>query len=533
MALGGVWTRVTSLITGAAIGGAAGDSVAPVLEAVKQHANAQRAIRVLDPGTAAELAAEHYSSKINLRDDAKRGGLGTARFDALVELESRAPGTAEALMLWRRGAIKREQVVKALHKAKVLGEYVEPILTLFNDRLDPAIIATAVQRGILPNADLLPVAPPAERGHVPPMPMVELDPIHEAQASGVNRDRLAVLTRIVGLPPGPGELLQLLNRGVITETDYRRGIAEGNTRNEWAPFLEHLRRRLLTPHEYAELRLRAWIDEGAMHSGAALSGMTPADTDLLHTLLGRPLSWHQVYIGLRRGGRYNVTPGDIDPAFLKSLQESDIRPEWYGLAWAQRYSYPSAFVLRQLTSSGELTTDETERILLYEGWEPGLARKVAHKWGGGIGGTAWHETRAELLAEYEGGYIAEAEFRAALAEHGLTGAAQDREVHLGDARRDKKYRDATIDAVARAYTAFKIGDTVAKSELAEVAVLGPAADRLLVLWQKQRRSTVALLTPPQVAKAYGKNLLSRADAMSELEDRGYSAHDAGLLLDES
>jgi len=107
VALGGLWSRLSAAITGVAIGGAAGDSIDPVLQAVKQHANAQRAIRVLDAGTAARVQAQRLPTAIDPQDDAKRNGVGVARFQTLVELESEAPGTAETLELWRRDKIIR------------------------------------------------------------------------------------------------------------------------------------------------------------------------------------------------------------------------------------------------------------------------------------------------------------------------------------------------------------------------------------------------------------------------------------------
>src|SRR5207237_2581886 len=105
--------------------------------------------------------------------------------------------------------------------------------------------------------------------------------------------------------------------------------------------------------------------------------MTRADTDLLFKITGRPLSFHQVFIGERRGGVYDGSIDAIDPAFLKALRESNIRPEWYNLAWAQRHSYPSPFVLRGLTEAGDLTQAEAHEILLFIGWPVELAAKVS------------------------------------------------------------------------------------------------------------------------------------------------------------
>lgn len=532
MALGGIWSRVTALLTGGAVAGAAADSVAPVLEAVKQHANAQRAIRVLEPGVAARAEAQRLGGPVDYADDAKRHGVGQARFAALVELESVAPGTAETLELWRRGKINEEQARHALHKSGLLEEFVEPVLELFGDRLDPAVVAVMVQRGILPNPGLLPFGPPTAAGKVPPMPGIDLDPVAEARASGIDKDRLAAMARIVGLPASPDLAARMVYRGIIERIDFDRAIAEGNTRNEWAPALFEGFREIPTVHTFVEARLRAWIDDAELAAGAELHGMSQTDAELLLKVQGRPLSWHQVFIGLRRGGVYDGPVDELDPAFLKALQESDIRPEWYSLAWAQRYNYPTAFVLRSLTSSGELTGAEAERILLLEGWEPELAHKVAQKWAGGRGGADWNETRSELAVEFEAGYITEAEYRAALEAHGLTGPALDRTVHLGDARRAKRHRERVVEAVRKAYVGFRLGDTAATSSLAGVHITGDAAAHELELWRLERLDTVRFLTVPELVKAFGKSLIDRTTALDELEHRGLSPADAVIRLDE-
>jgi hypothetical protein len=532
VALSSLWSRVTGLITGGAVAGAAAASVAPVLEAVKQHANAQRAIRVLEPGTAARVHAQRLVTSIDPEDDAKRHGIGVARFNALVALESEAPGTAETLELWRRDKITIDQARKALHKAGLMEEYVEPVLELFNERLNPEVIATAVQRGILPNAGLLPVGPPTEHGRVPPMPMADLDTLAEGKSQGYDFERLAVLARIVGLPASPDLAARMVFRDIIERIDFDRAIAEGNTRNEWAPFLFEAFREIPTVNQFVEGRLRAWLDDAELLEGAARHGMSKADVELLLKVQGRPINFHQVFVGERRGGTFDGPTTGIDPAFLKSLQESNIRPEWYNLAWAQRYTYPSAFVLRALTTSGELTAAETERILLNIGWEPELAHKVPLRWAGGSSSSTWNDTRAELADEFEGGFISEAEYRAALEAHGLAGDALEHAVHLSAARRVKRYREKVIDAIAAAFVAFKIDVTTATGELAEVGVTGESATLLIDLWAKQRRDAVRLLTPAQLKKAYTKNMLNRADVLDELDDRGYSPRDAVILLDE-
>lgn len=530
--LGRFTERAGAETLGFGIGVALAETLRPEATALGQEAWEGAPFRAVDPEVAAAIVAEAVELMPWGRAEAAKAGIDEERFGAMVDEARNAPGLGELLRLRRRRAISDEDFGHGLDKAKLERRWQAPMRELLEDRLQPATIATSVQRGIMPNPGLLPVGPPSAVGRVPPMPVVALDPIEEARDSGINRDRLAALTRIVGLPPAPGELLQLLNRGEIDTADYYRGISEGNTRNEWAPFLLELRRRLLTPHEYVEARLRGWIDDAAMHQGAALTGMQPADTDLLARLSGRPISFHQAFIGQRRGGRYDGPTGEIEHGFLRSLQESNVRPEWYNLAWAQRYVYPSAFVLRQLTASGELSADETEQVLLYEGWEPGFARKVAKRWATSDGGAHKEETKAELADEYAGGYLTEKEFRTALAEIGYTGHTVDLLVHLNDARRIKRFREKAVDAINGAFVAFKLDDARATAELAELSVTGEAASLLLTVWRKQRVDSVRLLTPAQLKRAWTRGLLTEDEALEALRELHYSDEDARILLHE-
>lgn len=381
MALG-VWSRFQSLIFGSAIGAAASEAIGPQLEPAKQHAWSRNAVRVLDAERLAELVASGAIGLEAAVSEAARTGVNANRVRALVYLQLEAPDVAQALDLRRRGRITDDDFRHALAKAKIEQRFWPAFLELVDERLDPAVIAAAIQRGIMRDPGFLPVGPPTTAGKVPAFPVSPIDPIAEAEASGIDRERLFVETALVGNPVGPEQAARALFRGIIEEPDFERAIAEGRTRNEWGFVYREVAREIPTAIQAVNARLRGWITDAQMYARTSEWGMTPADTDLLFLTQGRPLSWHQVFIGLRRGGQYGGDTGAIEPAFLKALEESDIRPEWYSLAWAQRYNYPTAFVLRSLTQDGDISAEKAESILLYEGWEPELAHTVAQKWGG-------------------------------------------------------------------------------------------------------------------------------------------------------
>lgn len=486
--LGGFTSRAASETIGFGIGVALAEALRPEATLLGQEGWMREPSKAIDPQLAAAIVAEAVEQLDWGASEALKHGINGERFAAMLGEALNAPAVAELLRMRRRKTINPAAFAHGLRKAKLEERWDEAIAELEHERLEPAEIAKAIHRGIMRSDGVLVAVPPSTPGQVPMVPPSDLDPLEEAEASGLSAERLRILTGNAGLPPGAIQMLQLLNRGKIDMADFLRGVGESNLRNEWGPALAELRRHVLTPHEYVELRLRAWIDDQAMHAGAALSGLEPSDADLLFKMMGRPLSWRQVFIGERRGGKYEGDTSGIDPAFLKALQESNIRPEWYSLAWAQRYSYPSAFVLRALVSGGDLTAAEGETILLYLGWDPVLAKKVAAKWAGSVAGAGKEETKTELATEYAGGFMTETEFRQALEALGYSGHVQDLLVHLGDARRAAKYREKVIDAIGSGYMAGKVPAPLASSELAELGVTGQTTTDLLALWDKLARA---------------------------------------------
>lgn len=363
---------------------AAGLAVAPTLHpVVQQVANeawSKYQTRPLDPASLAEIVAEHVEREGWGATEAAKNGISPGNFAALVEATRNAPGLETLLEARRRGFITPAQLDHGLDKARLEEQWKAALAKLTTRLLDLAPIAEGIQRGLLPAPFGLPYNPQPGGGRIPSFPEANPDLVNNTGRLGYTTDDLFLLTALAGNPPGPQALFRAQFRGAIDDADVTRGLVEGRARAEWAPAFEADAREIPSVTNYVEARVRGWINDAEMNAGTARHGMSPEDTHLEFLIHGRPLSWHQVFIGLRRGGSYDGPTAGIDPPFLKALQESNIRPEWYDLAWAQRYTYPAAFVLRALTQDGDISQAESERILLYEGWEPELAHTVSTKW---------------------------------------------------------------------------------------------------------------------------------------------------------
>lgn len=471
-------------------------ALAPLLRDLENITWSAHPDKRLDLMVAAEVAAEDVAAYDAMAEEAKQGGYDGDRFKWAWGATLQAPGVGELINLLRRDHEVPVDFAHGLRKARLEVLWDDALRNLKDARLSPQQIALGIVRSVIADPGLLAVDLDTSGGVVPAYPVWKGDALAEALTGGYDAERLRVLVGEIGLPMSAQQAASAYFRKIIELGDFNRAILEGDTRPEWAPFILDQSRQIPSAHDGIEYRLRGWTDDAGMYSQTARHGMSKADTDLLFKVLGRPISFHQVFIGLRRGGTFDGPTTDIAPAFLKSLQESNIRPEWYNLAWAQRYTYPTAFVLRSLTEAGDLTETEAHDILLFEGWEPTLAAKVAAKWAGGTTATGdpnVKKAHAKAWTEAQTSYIAE---------------------------------ESTAADVQPIFTLLGL-DAQAQTDT-------------LAAWDAIRALTRRQLSPKEIVKALGEGVTNPAtgqpwtdaDAMAALQARGYSAADAQVLIQE-
>jgi len=491
-----------ALIVGVAAGGAASAAFEPALEIPRQQAWRKAPNRVLQPATLARLYAAGAIDLPTAEELALNSGFGPESVAALVYLEQHAPDVAELLQLWRRGLLGPVNAEKTLElvdlglaKSQLDPRYWHAVKELFNSRVQPPTIAMAVQRGILENVKnpngtdrLLTVTPDLSNVTIDTPGMVPIDPLDEALGWGYDFDRLAIDARLAGLPPAPGELMQLLNRGKINSDDFLLGIAEGDTRNEWAAVLEELRFRVLSGVEASELVIRNWLtpDEGA--AIAELDGWTPERFDLLVKLRGRPLAVHQVTTGLARGGKFPGTYDNVPSPFKPAIAESNIRPEYAELAYANRYTYSVPFWWRALATADAFGPIDPHKLLLELGNPPEFAQAVVDHYVGAAGASSDpHVTKAE---------------------------------------------NQLWTTTHKAYVDDRIDDAGALVALTAAGVADTAQGEVLALWQAERAVIRRGLTASQIKKAVVSGQWTLDQGIERLKELGYSAADAQTFMAE-
>lgn len=368
--------NTASSAAGSAAGGAVARTLHPILQEVTNEAWTEHPIVPPDAYALAEGVAQGQVDPEQAATWAAQTGIGQEQFDALVNIANGGPDLGLAYRAWRRGQLSDAQFQTALKRTGLETQWFAALEALKTELLDPADIARGIHKSLIPDPGLLAVGQPTGTGNVPAYPVYDIDALAEAMASGYDKERLGVLVGLQGNPMGAHEAAQAFFRGVLEQVDYDRAIAEGNTRNEWGAAIMEQSRQIPSSVNYVEARVRGWIDDAGMNAGTARHGMTEDDTHLLFLVHGSPLTHTQVFLAKLRGGVYDGPTDDIDPDFLTSLKQSNMRPEWYNLAWHARFHYPPFFQTVTAFNKGVITAEIATQWLTFQGYDPAAIAAV-------------------------------------------------------------------------------------------------------------------------------------------------------------
>lgn len=509
----GLW-----VVAGIAIGGAAEDVLVPILEPARQGAWARRPWKVLDPSTAAAVRARNHQDTyggidlrgVDLEDDIRRNGVGSARAELLTDLQRSWPSVAELLDLRRRNlaiggsaGISRDHFRDALRRQGYTKEGIDELTELLVQYLGVADIANAIQQGFVPNNGILPAATPPDPnwqhsdGPISiPVEQLGIDAEAEAGVHGLDLPRLKVLAELVGLPPGEETLLDLWRRGIIDAQGYSSGLREGHTKTKWTAALAARFYQLLPPSVLVNLRLRGYIEDPEFHQRMSLHGFRNAQADDWFLSAGRPLAPQQMLDLIARKGPSPTGSGAFSfKDFQQGIVESDIKPKYAAPAQALYHKYPPLFQLRRAVEGGGMTKTRARAIMVIERYEEQDIDSLLESW------------KAPTASGDP--YVGKAQAQLWTALH-------------------------------RSYVNVELEDAAAELGFAQLGIPQSEWPAILGLWQHERALIRKRLTPAQVKKAYSKGVLNHAtgatwtrdDAVVYLEELGYDVDDINTYLDE-
>jgi hypothetical protein len=137
---------------------------------------------------------------------------------------------------------------------------------------------------------------------------------------------------------------------------------------------------------------------------------------------------------------------------------------------------------------------------------------------------------------YEAKQIDQATATTFIENLGYTAAEAAAELAYADFQRAHKSMQAAINRVGSAFIAQRIDATTVTTDLAQLGVPTEAITQYIQEWTVEQTTNVRVLTVGEITAAFHYNVFSadaatnQAMAMTQLEDLGYTAYQAWVIL---
>lgn len=340
--------------------------------------------------------------------------------------------------------------------------------------------------------------------------------------SGLNPDRMDVLIDTTGNPPGPQELLRMVNRGILTIPDVERGLREGYLRPEWIPQVMQLRNEILGPHEAVEAAVQGHLSYDVAKEAAGLNGVPPQMFDILYRTAGNPPGPTELLTLWQRG---EISEGRVD----EGLRESRLKDSWIGDFKRLALRRIPLRTITTLLNNGAISDDTARAKLQQLGYSADDANALiaGHK----APPKAPHHalTVTQVRDLYADHLITRDQAAADLVAVGYEPGAADQLLTYTDVVNNRRFRVAAVTKVRSSYVARKIDKATASSELDRLQTPADQRDAMLTLWDIERDSTPHTLSPTDVCAAGRLQLIPPAEVLQRLSEMGFSDNDAVLF----
>lgn len=397
--------------------------------------------------------------------------------------------------------------------------------------VSPAVIATAAARGL-------------NFGDDPTVKMPDWA-YTEAAKSGTSKEDIDLQASIVGTPPSPQELFELLRRGIIKEPRLKQGMAEGDTRDDWIDELSQLAHGWLTPLDFVRAAVQSqmsygdaqeWAKKTGLDTETALpisAGQVGGSDDmfgLAWAIAGRPPG----PVELANMALRKIIPRDGKGAgettFEQGIAESDVKTKWTEALWKLAQYVPPPNEIGTLLERGGINHDQA--VTLWE--ERGVPTELAHAYS--YITEQQHVTQDKLLAKgtvltaYFDRLLTHPEAMDLLGSLGFRGHVAETMLSVQDFRREMTALNAVVRRVTTLYSQRKLSAVHAKDALLKAGLDAGEADAIMAHWDALREQPIHLPTAREIGLAMQYGTIDQQTALAELAELGYQPRDAAIVL---
>lgn len=390
--------------------------------------------------------------------------------------------------------------------------------------LSPADIATALGRGFTLGD--------------PPTVSVGQWAYTEAAKSGMDADQINLMASLVGLPPALQELFELFRRGVIDIDQVKKGLQEGDFRDDWVDAIVQLAHQWITVDNYVRAAVQAQLPFDTAQEWAGKTGLDITTEvapgvnmfQLLHDINGRPPGPQEVGRMANRGIVGWSGTGASATTFEQAIAESDIKTKWTAALQALEAYQPPNGEIRTLLIHGAIDRATAVSLWTKNGVTPEIANAYAY--------VAEHEqittdkalAKGDILTLVQEGVLSDDMAISALSQIGYTGSNAQTLVQMAHFRYDLDALRAGVRQVERLYTTHKISATEASAGLASLDIPDAQVAKIMEVLTAQRNAEVPTFSASQIAAGFYYGVVDQGTATNMLMNLGYLEWDAWYLL---
>lgn len=454
-----------------------------------------------DPATIAQLAAGGRIDNTNAVGGFAANGYDAGWANAVIDLQRSYPSVDQATDMFRRnlidGPVWREYLTKNGIPESVLGAFAG----LVDQPLSPADAALATLRGSLTQAQGEAIA----------------------KLSGVSTESFNTLIGNTGEPPGLMQLLEAFRRNFIDQATLQKGIKESRVRDEWIPVVEKLRYAPMSVSDAVNAFVQNHIQHPELSTIASDNGLEPGQVDILALTAGEPLSRTEASELVNRGLM-------TEDEFVQDLKESRLKDKYIAQAYALRRKLLEPRMLSSAVQTGATDQAYAIKVAMEYGYSQEDAQILVRE--GSLRKLQTYRDRVmSALESLVVDQIMSPEQAAPIAK--ALGFSTDETTFILEAvqfHAESRLVSQAVTAIRSKYVGHHIQHGDASNFLDALGIPSEQRDQLLKLWDIEASAATTVLTEAQIVKAFTLQLITQDDAMTRLQEKGYSATDANLLI---
>ncbi len=476
----------------------------------------------LSPQDLAEAVLRSYVDLGSAEGEAKLQGITKDRFTTLTLLAGDGIGPQQAAEARRRGFIKADgkgpdstSYEQAIAESRLHNKWGEVLFELTKALLSPPDAASAVVRGFLP--------------------------LKEAEAlaalSGVDASQFAVMVHLSGDAPSPTQLSVALRRGLIPENSgspdkpgFVQGIQQGRLADIWAPMIRELAQEWPTPTDALEARLVGQVTTEESQRLYERFGGDPQYWQLLFDTRGEAPSPVELGLLANRGDIPWNGLGAEKTTFSQGFHEGRWRNKWEDAYRKLAIYRPPEGSIVAFLAHGIIDDKQAAKLLATLGMDADTIKMYLD------------EAHLEAYSDYRGANIqmvltayhqqlltAEQALPILEGFHVTTHAAKLM-LELEDSQRAFEAVNNALSRIRTLYAGRKITKETARNSLGDLGIAPTSVEGILKSWAIENSVSVRPLTAAQITDAWFIQVLTEDEALTELENIGYTPFDAWVIL---